>query len=394
MHLAASSGNASATKILVPSRSQARTIARTDTPLNTSHPSQLSQSITDQENLNSSSNVSQATGPQESTPTMDMEPGPSRINASSTEAQNGSPSKRRDRIKRAESQPVATEVAGDGEQEGLQSRMSRPRRKATNRRASTTANRQEDDKTEDEPYESSGHTQQLYADGGNNSGSESEGRRKKRRRSTTASSTSTRRRRTRTSSVPVFDNDADPGQDLDPTTVTMADICQDTGQGRVSSKAAIIQRNHLAWKASNREKRERMRVIMEAKKHGRQESDTEDAQPTITTETEAPPDSGTPAPADVAEVVEESNGDEFNYRQNLETNRFSVKVRIGPNGETIIDEESLHIDRAENDGNTEHYQHVEESDQTKFTNSATYTKKLRGSRWSPEETELFFQVRV
>ena len=129
-----------------------------------------------------------------------------------------------------------------------------------------------------------------------------------------------------------------------------------------------------------------MRAIMEAKKYGRKDAEAEEAPPaSAATETEAPPESGTPAPAE-EELAEETNGDGFNYRQALETNRFAVKVRIGPNGETIVDEESLHVDRTENDENTEQYQHVEESDQTKFTNSTTYTKKLHGARWSAEET--------
>jgi hypothetical protein len=41
---------------------------------------------------------------------------------------------------------------------------------------------------------------------------------------------------------------------------------------------------------------------------------------------------------------------------------------------------------------TVNYTHVEESDTTKFVNSSTYGKKFRGSRWSAEETELFFDV--
>ena len=77
----------------------------------------------------------------------------------------------------------------------------------------------------------------------------------------------------------------------------------------------------------------------------------------------------------------------------MATNRFNVQVRIGPNGETIVDEESLFVDRAEGeDIAAEQYTHVEESDQTKFINSASYSRKSRGSRWSAEETELFYDV--
>ncbi|KAI0275043.1 hypothetical protein BC834DRAFT_839996 [Gloeopeniophorella convolvens] len=239
--------------------------------------------------------------------------------------------------------------------------------------------------------------------------------RKKRTRKTTndsregGSATPPAKKRTRTSSgsarsrgssVPALDPDADPGEDLDPTVVTMAAICDDTGQGRVSSKAAQIQDNHAAWKRSNRERRVRMRSLMEAKKYGRSEDVDEPNGPTpaadpssSTTATPAvaatsgrqtPNSSGTPAPDAAPE-----GGFGFDYASSMATSRFNVQIRIGPNGETIVDEESLFVDRAEGH-ETDNYVHVEESDATKFVNSGTYSKKFRGTRWTAEETELFF----
>ncbi|KAI0296225.1 hypothetical protein BC826DRAFT_1005983 [Russula brevipes] len=73
----------------------------------------------------------------------------------------------------------------------------------------------------------------------------------------------------------------------------------------------------------------------------------------------------------------------------MATSRFNVQIRIGPNGETIVDEESLFVDRAE-EHETDNYVHVEESDATKFVNSGSYSKKFRGTRWTAEETELFY----
>ena len=202
------------------------------------------------------------------------------------------------------------------------------------------------------------------------------------------------------SSVSSLDHTADPGEDLDPTVTTMAAICEDTGHGRVSSKASQILDNHAAWKRSNKEKRTRMRVLMDAKKYGRTD-DIEDRSvplPTVgppssmaTTSAEtldrpASTSSGTPAPPAIPET---RFG--FNYDNTMATSRFNVQVRIGPNGETIVDEESLFVDRAE-DHETDHYIHVEESDATKFVNSGSYSKKFRGTRWSAEETELFYAV--
>lgn len=199
--------------------------------------------------------------------------------------------------------------------------------------------------------------------------------------------------------TPVFDADADPGEDLDPTSVTMAALCEDTGQGRISSKAAQILDNHLAWKKSNKEKRVRMRLLMEAKKYGRNEDDDTaqvrhpEAEPEQIPTTSASP--GLPSIQSVVSgnlsTVDDTSGQGFDYSQNISTSRYNVQVRIGPNGETIVDEESLFVDRNAEEDTTE-YTHVEESDVSKFVNSATYSRRFRGSRWSAEETELFYDV--
>ena len=182
----------------------------------------------------------------------------------------------------------------------------------------------------------------------------------------------------------------------------MAALCDDTGHGRVSSKANQIVSNHTAWRAVNRERRARMKAVMEAKKYGRdleaeEEGDTQNAASMSQGETSASASqAGTPASEQNTANEGESNiigntDDGFNYGDNLAVSRFNVQVRIGANGETIIDEDSLFVNRDEGD-QTENYTHVEESDFTKFVNSATYSKKVRGSRWSAEETELFYDV--
>ena len=209
-------------------------------------------------------------------------------------------------------------------------------------------------------------------------------------------------RKTRASSLP-YDPDADPGEDLDPTAVTMAALCDDTGWGRVSSKAAQIVDNHLNWKKLNREKRARMRAIMEAKKYGRDEDDpTQPGQSTSAPEqsaiTNEPATSAGQSSAQTNGAEREGadvdpSGSGFDYSQDVATSRYNVQIRIGPNGETIIDEESLFVDRNVTD-ETADYTHVEESDVTKFVNSGTYGKRFRCCRWSAEETELFYDVSV
>ena len=210
----------------------------------------------------------------------------------------------------------------------------------------------------------------------------------------TRASSGTPRPRKRVPSPLPYDPNADPGEDIDPTSVTMAALCTDTGQGRVSRKAAEILANHAAWKAKNKEKRAHMRTLMELKKYGREEAESEhdqdgaQAQPVEdAASTSTPGTSNAPATAPVLD----DTGNGFDYSQGLATSRYNVQVRIGPNGETVIDEESLVVDRVENDG-TDDYTHVIESDHTKFVNSGTYGKRYRSSRWSAEETERFFDV--
>jgi transcription factor TFIIIB component B'' len=216
---------------------------------------------------------------------------------------------------------------------------------------------------------------------------------KRKRRS--SSSTSTRSRKPKEQTLPPYDPET-PRTDLDPTTITMSNLCKDTGQGRVSSKATEVMQNHIAWKAANREKRARMVAIMEAKKYGRNLEEEEEAASRPVEATTDPQSAATPGNVfgmeDVREpATRETTTGEFDYSQAMSSSRYNVQVRIGPNGETIVDEESLFVDtNAEQD--TEDYTHVEESDTTKFVNSATHSKKCGGSRWNAEETELFFDV--
>lgn len=196
-------------------------------------------------------------------------------------------------------------------------------------------------------------------------------------------------RRSRGPSLPPYDPSADPGEELDPTVVTMASLCDDIGQGRVSSKAAEILSNHAAWKARNREKRAHMRTLMELKKYGREHEADDGAETTKGSKSADAQEQETTA--DIPNGDENEGG--FDYMQGMATSRFNVQVRIGPNGEIIVDEDSLVVDRAEVE-DTQDYTHVVESDMTKFVNSATYGKKFRGSRWSAEETERFYDVGI
>ena len=129
---------------------------------------------------------------------------------------------------------------------------------------------------------------------------------------------------------------------------------------------------------------------MEAKKYGKSLDSEAAPNPTPSTPMNPPPSQEV---GESAPVNEPTTGEhDFDYSQNMSSSKFNVQVRIGPNGETVVDEESLYVDNSA-EQYTHDYLHVEESDTTKFVNSATHSKKLRGSRWSAMETELFYDVR-
>jgi transcription factor TFIIIB component B'' len=221
-----------------------------------------------------------------------------------------------------------------------------------------------------------------------------------------------RRGRKRAPSPPPFDAHADPGEEPDPTRVAMADLVEDSGRGRVSARGAEIVSNHAAWKAASKVRRAALRAKVEAKKYGRAEDEDaalqEKDEVGVVKEGTAPPadedvlpnpdmadeDAATPEPPLAEDDDAPADENAFDYAQRVNTSRFTVQVRIGPNGETVVDEQSLFVDRGEGEDDTAGYTHVEESDLTKFVNSASHSKKPTGSRWSAEETELFFDVRV
>ena len=135
------------------------------------------------------------------------------------------------------------------------------------------------------------------ADGGEE-GSEQTPRASKRKRCSGSPSSSRKSRGKSLSSFDLpMDPSAEPGEELDPTATTMAAICIDTGRGRLSSKAQSVRENHLAWKATNKAKRARLRAIMENKKFGKTQ---EEAEVTVDGDNEGNNSIPTAAPADPA----------------------------------------------------------------------------------------------
>ena len=98
------------------------------------------------------------------------------------------------------------------------------------------------------------------------------------------------------------------------------------------------------------------------------------------------------------EAMDPSNATDDNayeYCGDLHTNHFTVSMRIDASGQMIVDEDSLTIDRAADPEVVQHEEsmvQVEETDYSRFVNSATYSRKPKGSRWNNEETILFYNV--
>ncbi|KZS95858.1 hypothetical protein SISNIDRAFT_464165 [Sistotremastrum niveocremeum HHB9708] len=178
-----------------------------------------------------------------------------------------------------------------------------------------------------------------------------------------------------------LDTNLEPGEPVDPTIVTMKDLCKDLAVGRVSSRHIEVQHAHLEAKKAERERRHRIDVTREAKdKRGEDPDDP----------------NGGPSHPVLPDLTEASgDGGEFDYGQTLRSNHFAPEMRLDATGEMVLNEESLQIDRAADPdiaAEEEGMVHVEETDQSRFVNSATHSRKTKGGRWSKEETELFYDV--
>jgi len=190
-----------------------------------------------------------------------------------------------------------------------------------------------------------------------------------------------RRRRAKTVEAPSQVGTPEP---LDPTQVLMSTICDDLGTGRVSSRWESSQVMYAEAKKRAREERARAIVVAEEE------------------ERETGRSTGRKLPKPVLPGAKQGEGeestvdntgqnpDEFTYDETLKASQYAPQVRVGANGEVVLDVDSLQVDRAA-DENTEEYSHIEETDQSRFTNSNSWSKR-RVVRWGKEDTALFYDV--
>lgn len=229
-----------------------------------------------------------------------------------------------------------------------------------------------------------------------------------------------RRKRTALDLVPEheipLDEDGEPMQ-LDPEVVTMAELCMDMGVGRPSSRTEEALTKASEWKAKQRILRAQIRQRQKDKFKPPQVKGVEndEAGPSEQTEMQdgGDPDGETGEDAEISAATrrlraaessneiaqqaqeEQRSANDEEAIQGMRSNKFAAQVRIDENGEIIIDDLSLTVDRyeaARAEVAVEDYELVEEAERDRFVNSLTWTKKIAGSRWTKPETDLFYYV--
>ncbi|KAG8989776.1 Transcription factor TFIIIB component B [Tulasnella sp. 427] len=206
---------------------------------------------------------------------------------------------------------------------------------------------------------------------------------------------------------------------VDPDAITMAELCVDLGVGRPSSRTEESIEKSLEWKERQKVLRQQARQRQKAKysivaalADGGAADGTTEAGATTggqpieggegdhdlgaaarrlqDVETNAEASGLAPPPSEDARNERDDNHHDLS---GLQTNRHAVQVRLDENGEIVMDELSLTVDRYEEaraEAMREDYELVEEAERDRFVNSLTWSKKLSGSRWTKEETELFY----
>ncbi|KDE07919.1 hypothetical protein MVLG_01829 [Microbotryum lychnidis-dioicae p1A1 Lamole] len=223
-------------------------------------------------------------------------------------------------------------------------------------------------------------------------------------------------------------------KDLDPALTTMSEIAtgKDQWDGRVSARGKALLKKHEMTKQERTEKRQRTKRHMKRRQEGLP-SDTEDeeqgqvmmgfieaahqrgdALPEIATDEEELPDPTdvrpprqveieTPEPPSIEErmramtgneegAAEEGEDDDDEEDRFVETG-YAAQVRF-IDGEFQIDEASLEVDRAQQARNAqlEPLERVEDNQQNKYTNSASWGKARATAKWTAFETEVFYDA--
>jgi transcription factor TFIIIB component B'' len=188
------------------------------------------------------------------------------------------------------------------------------------------------------------------------------------------------------------------GEPIDETTVTMNDLCNGVGQGRVSSRfLELFQLNAVNRRRKQEERAKLIEIVRRCELGLPQEEGDEMIGQRGRGLTAVDLFGATlvnGAGADEDDLGEDSE----EYAMRATAVRHAPQIRYDAQGNMILDEEHLEFDR-QADAEEElaaqgPLEVVVENDRDKFTNHATFSRKPGHSRWSREETELFYDVRL
>ena len=149
-----------------------------------------------------------------------------------------------------------------------------------------------------------------------------------------------------------------------PGIIKMADLCRDIKIGKKSKR--FVELEKLDWTEIVRKQRAKKARIEAAKAAGE----------------------AVPPPESTEERLERLAHE--NAASRPAPARHAMQVRV-VNGQIVLDEETLQVDRRELVENDEPREIIEESSLTRRINAATWGKREKPERWDPESTDKFYQ---
>jgi transcription factor TFIIIB component B'' len=93
-----------------------------------------------------------------------------------------------------------------------------------------------------------------------------------------------------------------------------------------------------------------------------------------------------------AATATDDEDDEIGF-SGLKDSAMVPQVRMDASGNIVIDDLNMEVDRGGAGANDEEYEVVVERESDRFVNSSTHSKKIRGSKWTADETAVFYHVR-
>ena len=189
-----------------------------------------------------------------------------------------------------------------------------------------------------------------------------------------------------------------PGDPLDPTSTTMASLCDDPGVGHISNRFFETRSKWRVYKQRRKEEDRELRMLNRRRELG-EKVDEDEAVRRQRLEDRArekarEKEANTSAAEGEEDMMDEEGEEDDEYAGiQVKKTMFAPQVRFDPvTGETIIDEDSLAVDREKAAAMEEGERVVVVETDREFSNSRSYAKKSTGERWSKEETAMFYDV--